>query len=220
MLKPLGLLIMASVILSGCKAEKVDLMLSDREIRKAIDGEATTAKFSADFKLLSKLDDRTKSQMDSVEKIVEQTMDIEDFEVSRGKYNVRIQLEGRIPVIFAQNDEPVQSESPWAVVVRNANFDWLPKHNFKVRIEPTNSFQTLKSRLATVNFMLVPDQFHPLRVRFRNRSQNKISVIAPGVEHDGEAHALLQKTVTKRQSFGYRGGVYNSTAPTMFLRLD
>ncbi len=212
--------VLGALLLTGCKATNVDLKISDKMVLAALSGEEQRAEFLAEFSLIGQFDDERKSQMARVQAIVESAMEIEDFEVLRDNYGVKIQMEGTLPVVKATTSGAISAESPWAVVVREIDFTWLPQHKLVVAVEPTKAFENFRSQLSGVSFLLAPRPFQPLRIRLRNRSGKKLSVVAPASEYDGRVHALGVTGVPKKKNFSFRDGAYDHTPASLFLSFE
>ena len=70
----------ATSLLLGCKADSLEIKLSDKDIQSAIAGEAVAIDFEAEFSMLGELDDENKATLDQLLVLAEEFLSLDDFE--------------------------------------------------------------------------------------------------------------------------------------------
>ncbi len=101
-MKKLLLCFAAAAMLVGCKAKDVEIRVSTDEIQSAIEGDDTSIRFIARFESFGSLDDEKRGQLDSIQKITEAHLSIDDYNLVSTDSKVTITVEGEIPVIIGE----------------------------------------------------------------------------------------------------------------------
>ncbi|MBT6530037.1 MAG: hypothetical protein HOK99_03895, partial [Betaproteobacteria bacterium] len=87
----------ALCILSGCKADGVEIKLSGKDIASAIDGEEITVDFEAEFSLFGELDEETKATLDQLVTLSEDYLVLDDVEIVKDDFTTKVLIEGSMP---------------------------------------------------------------------------------------------------------------------------
>ena len=74
----------------GCKADSLEIKLSDEEIKAAIAGETVSIDFEAEFSMLGELDEENKATLDQLLILAEEFLVLEDFEIENGDFGAKI----------------------------------------------------------------------------------------------------------------------------------
>ena len=95
----------ATSLLLGCKADSLEIKLSDKDIQSAIAGEAVAIDFEAEFSMLGELDDENKATLDQLLVLAEEFLSLDDFEIAKGDFGAKVLLEGSIPLTANPEEE-------------------------------------------------------------------------------------------------------------------
>ena len=76
------------------------------------------------------------------------------------------------------------------------------------------------AELQSINFMLTPDPFQPVKFKIKNDNGSNFRIFTGGVHVDNEAQVVFESLVENRISLTMKGGVYDGAAPTVFFRLE
>ena len=197
----------ALVALAGCKADKVEIDLSDTDIQAAGSGSREMVEFEATFSKFGEMDDEPRGDMGAVESIIAKYVDVDDFELEQTDMGFEVTVEGRIPL----SSDPDTAE-PWFILVQ-------PSETFpgtqRVQISNGRDFDSLEREARKINFMLAPDAFHPTQFRL---DADGMDVLAPAVQVDGRYHLMWRATVTDRARMTFKGGAYESIGAGFFAR--
>ena len=74
------------LLLIGCKADLVEIVVKTKDLKEAIAGDQVAVEFEAEFSLIAEYDDEMKGQMNALEKSVENYISLEEFDVSEGDF--------------------------------------------------------------------------------------------------------------------------------------
>lgn len=197
----------AALLLSACKAKIVELDLKQDDLQAVQNGEVKYASFEAKFSNIGKLDDEQRAQVTALENILENYMDLDDFELASTDMGFDVIVEGSIPI---SNQE--QTASAYYMLVE-------PSVIFKgyhlVQLRTGDAFKRMSSEMKAINFMLAPDEFHPTTIKVR---ADNMDVIVIGAEMDGEANLVWQGTVERRERFSFSGGIFDKTGAGIFFK--
>ena len=104
------------VALVGCKSEIVETKVKTSDIRKSISGEMVTVPFAAVLQVLGG-DADTRAQVKRYEGIIENYVDVEDFEITKSMMGMQIKVTGNIPLISG-NKMGLDGKHPWAIHIK------------------------------------------------------------------------------------------------------
>lgn len=192
------IIFIATSLLLGCKADSLEIKLSDKDIQSAIAGEAVAIDFEAEFSMLGELDDENKATLDQLLVLAEEFLSLDDFEIAKGDFGAKVFLEGSIP-LTANPEE----ESPWYVSVSPYDSEF-----YIVQLKTGIKFDRLESAMSDINFLLSADPFHPIKYKFKAPGS---TVIAPAVEIGGITHLYYAKKIDNRLTMNFSGGPFDST---------
>lgn len=197
----------ALAALAGCKADEVEIDLSDTDIEAATSGGREMVDFEAKFSNFGEMDDEQRADMGAVESIIAKYVDVDDFELEQTDMGFEVTVEGQIPI----TSDPDTTE-PWFILVQPS--EMFPGTQ-RVQLRNGRDFDSLVSDSRDVNFMLAPDAFHPTQFRL---DADGMDVLAPAVQVDGRYHLMWRATVTDRARMTFKGGVYDSIGAGFFAR--
>ena len=207
------------VALVGCKSEIVETKVKTSDIRKSISGEMVTVPFSAVLQVLGG-DADTRAQVKRYEGIIENYVDVEDFEISKSMMGMQIKVTGNIPLISG-NKMGLDGKHPWAIhIKRTANRTLKKRYPYQMSLETTDHFPSFKNEFSKLNIMLSPDPHQPLLIKIRNKDKSKLRVFTGSVEIQGKHHSIYEGEVAKRISLKMKGGVYDHTDPVVFFNIE
>ncbi|MDA0360804.1 MAG: hypothetical protein O3A56_05715 [Proteobacteria bacterium] len=188
----------ATSLLLGCKADSLEIKLSDKDIQSAIAGKAVAIDFEAEFSMLGELDDENKATLDQLLVLAEEFLSLDDFEIAKGDFGAKVLLEGSIPLTANPGEE-----SPWYVSVSPYDSEF-----YIVQLKTGTKFDRLESAMSDINFLLSADPFHPVKYKFKAPGS---TVIAPAVEIGGIIHLYYSEKIENRLTMNFSGGPFDST---------
>ena len=101
------IIFIATSLLLGCKADSLEIKLSDKDIQSAIAGEAVAIDFEAEFSMLGELDDENKATLDQLLVLAEEFLSLDDFEIAKGDFGGQSSFRGFNSI----NSKPGRRES-------------------------------------------------------------------------------------------------------------
>ena len=205
--------------LIGCKSEIVETKVKTSDIKKSISGEMVTVPYSAVLQVLGD-DANTRSQVKKYEGIIENYVDLEDFEISKSMMGMQIKVTGNIPLISG-NNMGLDGKHPWVIhIKKTANGTLKIRYPYRMSMTTTEHFPSFKSEFRNLNIMLSPDPHQPLLMKIRNKDQSMLRVFTGSVEIQGKHHSIYESQVAKRVSLKMKGGVYDHTDPVVFFNIE
>ena len=78
--------LLSLLVLIGCRAELVEIKIDEEQLDSVLQGNVEMISFEASFSNFGELDENQKQQTKQVENIIEDYIDIDDFEVKTGDY--------------------------------------------------------------------------------------------------------------------------------------
>jgi hypothetical protein len=193
--------------LAGCKADEVEIELTESAVAAAASGDNRMVDFEAEFSNLGEMDDEQRADMQTVENIVAKHVSVDYFEVEQTDMGFEVAVEGQIPM----TSDP-DTADPWFILVQPS--DVFPD-TLRVQVVNGSDFDALGDEAQQVNFMLAPDASQPTRIRLE---ANAMEVLAPAVQVDGRYHLMWRGTVSDRISMTFKGGAYDSIGAGFFVR--
>ncbi|PPR09540.1 MAG: hypothetical protein CFH41_02570 [Alphaproteobacteria bacterium MarineAlpha11_Bin1] len=221
MLKIINRLILffSCAVLFGCKADILETRLTTSDIKKSMSGKLITVPFSAVIQVIGD-DASTRAQVKRYERIIENYVDVEDFEISKSMMGMQIKVLGNIPLLSG-NDLRLDGKHPWAIhIKKTANRTLKKRYPYRMSLKTTDYFPSFKSEFSKLNIMLSPDPYQPLLMKIRNKDQSMFRVFTGSVEIQGRHHSIYEGEVAKRVSLKMKGGVYDHTAPVIFFGIE
>ncbi len=194
------------VVLSGCKADSLEIKLDAKQIGDVIDGDTISVSFDAEFSLLGELDEDGRADLDDLLAIAEDYMEIEDVELETTAMGVKVLVEGSIPLTNKQSDP-----SPWFIRVSEWDDEMM-----LVELATGENFASISRAMERVNFMLSADPYHPVKFKLK---ANGARLIAPAVEIDGVSHLFYRGTIDKRITMNFSGGAFDNTGAGFLIKL-
>ena len=216
----LSLLLVSSLL--GCKANEVEVSISKKDIEKAISGENISVVFDATLDLMAQNDEEMRGTIQSIAKVTENYLTIEEFELTTGDFGLNIDVEGEIPLIYIEDIREIKNISePWALIIlRNEKKGTLSSFPYILKFTETSSFNAYSGELNQIDMMLSPDKRQPIKFKIKNNSEVPLTLFSGGVEVNGEHFVIYETAVEKRVSLTMQDGVYDNTAPLFYFRLD
>ena len=90
-LKTIFAVTITSLMLFGCKLDKIETSIGSEDLRKAIAGNTVSVEFKAEFSMMGDTDDEeAKSQIKSIKNIVEKYISVEEFDITKGDFGFRV----------------------------------------------------------------------------------------------------------------------------------
>ena len=221
MLKLLKRLILVSfvTVLFGCKSDIVETKVKTSDIKRSMSGKIVTVPFSAVIQVLGD-DQNTRGEIKKYERIIENYVDVEDFEISKSMMGMQIKVEGNVPLIFGSKARS-GGKHPWAIYIKKTdNLTLKKRYPYRLSLETTDHFPSFKNEFTKLNIILSPDPHQPLLMKIRNSDQSALRVFTGSVEIQGKHHALYEGGVRKRISMQMKGGVYDHAAPVIFFNIE
>ena len=195
-------------LLFGCKADELEIDLKASNVISVVQGETYNAEFEAVFSSFGVLDDEQRSQIDAIERIIENYVEITDFEIESTDMGFEITVEGELPVT---NDKDA-AEAYFIHVAESTLFQGY----YRAQLMTGTDFARMKSEMEEVNFMLSPDKYHPTQFRVEGQS---VDVIAPAAQIEGTGYFMYQGTVDRRLTMNFKGGVFDDVGAGFFFRI-
>ena len=191
-------------ILTGCKADGLEVKLSGKDIASAIDGEEVTVDFEAEFSLFGELDEETKATLDQLLTLSEEYLVLDDVEIVKDDFTTKVLIEGSMPLTI--NGE---EKSPWFIQIS-------PQGEFySVQLTTGLRYERLAKDMGDINFLLSADAYHP--VKFKLRAPGA-AVIAPAVEIDGTTHLYYSEVIEKKLTMNFSGGPFDNTGGGFLIK--
>jgi len=205
--------------LVGCKAEIVETKVKTSDLKKSISGKIVSVPFSAVLSVMGD-DANVRANVKSYERIIENYVDVEDFEISKSMMGMEIKVTGNLPLVSGDKTKP-DGKDPWVLRIRKtANRTLQKSYPYRVALETTDHFASFKSEFSKLNMLMTPDPRQPLLVKIRNRTKSKFRVFTGSVEIQGKHHSIYEGEVAKRNSLKMKGGVYEHTEPLIFFNIQ
>ena len=195
------------VALAGCKADKIEIDLTEKILQSAKSGQEEMVSFEATFSKFGKLDDAQKVQVSAIENILEDYIELEDFELATTDMGFEVIIEGEFPV----STDNVNSSAYFLHITQS---DTLKDYSL-IQLKTGSSFDKMSTEMKAISFMLAPDAFHPTTFKIKG---DGLDVIAIAAENNGDAHLIWKGTVNGRESFKYDGGIFDKTGAGLFFK--
>jgi hypothetical protein len=206
-IKLLFILFMMSTLLFACKAKELNVDLRLDDAIDALDGSDIMVEFEAEFAGFGDLDDEKRTQVEALENILTKYMEVEDFELETKDNGFTITIEGQIPLT-----NNINNDSPYFLLISHSK----TLEGYKeLRFMTGDDFGSLKGEMQSINFMLAPDEYHP--VKFKIKGSGK-QILAPAVEVDGKSYLLLNTQLDGKLKLLFKGGVFEKTGAGFFFR--
>jgi len=222
-LKTIFAVTITSLMLFGCKADKIETSIGSEDLRKAIAGNTVSIEFKAEFSMMGDTEDEeTKSQIKLIKNVVEKYISVEEFDITKGDFGFNITVEGDIPLVYSTGSKIVtSSESPWIMKVSdNIEGGILSNFSHKLTFSTGPQFSAFSAELEGINFMLSPDQRQPMKFKIKNTGNSILHIFTGGVEVGGESQAVYESRVEKRVSLTMKGGVYDSIEQVIYFSFE
>jgi hypothetical protein len=205
--RKVGLIFASFIFLISCKAEEVEIALKAEDIFSAAQGEEQSVEFTATFSIFGELDDEQRVQVNALENILDEYMDISDFELETSSMGYTVTIEGEMPLT-----SNTDVKDPYFL---NATDSDILTGYTQLSLMTGDKFDNLKSDMQAINFMLSPDEFHPTKFKLKGKS---IQVVAPAVEINGESYLLYSQEIDGRVSLSFKGGAFDSVGAGFFIK--
>ena len=178
-----------------------------------------TVPFSAVLQVLGG-DADTRAQVKRYEGIIENYVDVEDFEISKSMMGMQIKVTGNLPLVSG-NMKRLDGKHPWALYIKKTAIRTLKQtYPYRMSLQTTEHFPSFKSEFSKLNILLSPDRYQPLLMKIRNRDKTKFRVFTGSVEIQGKHHSIYEGQVAKRISLKMKDGVYDHTDPVLFFDIE
>lgn len=207
MFRNIFVLSMSCLALLGCKANVLEIDLSEKDLRSAASGDTEMVSFEAKFSTFGELDDAQKAQVSALETILEKYIALDDFELATTDMGFEVIIEGEIPLTSNPNENSAYYllVSPSTVM---ADYTLVQFHT-------GGDFDKMATEMQAINFMLAPDAYHPTTFKLK---ADALNIIATAVEKDGDSHLLWQGNIDGRERFKFAGGVYDNIGAGLYFK--
>ena len=212
----------ATLLIVGCKATEIETSIKSFELRDAIEGKELSLKFDAQFTIFAENNEETKRQIVSIEGITEKYLPLEEFDVTTTDFGLRIQVEGKIPLVYSSEGTLSSSlQAPWVLIVSDNNDGGvLTGFSHKLKFIASPQFNAFSGELLKVNLMLVPDKRQPLKIKFKNSGKDRLRIFTGAVEVGGESRVIFESKIDKKVSLTMKGGVYDNIAQVIYFSIE
>jgi len=207
MLKKTLILAVSLIALGACKAQKVEISMTENDLQSAKSGQEEMVSFEAIFSSIGDLDDAQKAQVSAIEDILDNFIELDDFELATTDMGFEVVIEGQLPI-------STDSTNSSAYFLHISQSDILKGYSL-VQLKTGNSFNKMSTEMNAINFMLSPDAFHPTTIKLRGEG---LEVIAIAAENNGDAYLMWKGTVNGRENFKYDGGIFDKTGAGLFFK--
>lgn len=187
--------------LVGCKADMVEIVLSEESLFAAGNGQTSTVEFGATFSGGGELNADQRSQIREMEAILKEAMTLDDFDIESTDNGFSVEIEGELPLVPASET----TDEPWYISV--GKYDGFPDA-YIVRVATSDSFPALSEKLEEVNALMAPNAFHPTTFRLK---ADQLRILAPAVQVEGNTHLFLDTEVATSESLLFSGTPFEET---------
>jgi hypothetical protein len=197
------LLIAAAILLTACKAEKVEVSLDANVIVTAVGGTDESVEFEAVVgEKFTKVDSEKRDLIASVESVITEYFPNSEVDVNIGADEYEIEVQSSLIV---SKNQPT-SGAPWYI----SSTQSADGEGILVQLIPSQSFEKFSSDIKDVNIMLGPDEFQPVEYRFTAASG---TVIVGGAIVDGVPMNIARIKMTgQRVKMQFKDGIWEQAA--------
>jgi len=165
-------------------------------------------------------DANVRAQVKSYERIIENYVDVEEFDISKSMMGIKIKVTGNLPLVSGDKTK-LDGKDPWVLRIRKtANRTLQKPYPYRIALETTDHFASFESEFSKLNMLMTPDPHQPLLVKIRNRNKSKFRVFTGSVEIQGKHHSIYEGEVAKKISLKMKGGIYEHTEPLIFFNME
>ena len=104
------------------------------------------------------------------------------------------------------------SDNAYFILVEDSN---ILEGYKELRFMTGHNFDSLKGEMGSINFMLAPDEFHPVKFKIKG---SDVEILAPAVEVDGISHLLYKADLDGRLKLLFKGGIFEKTGAGFFFK--
>ena len=201
------LLVLIFASLAACKAERLEIEIKEKTLQSALSGQEEMVDFEINFEQFGTLDDGQKAQVKALESILENYIDLEDFEVKTTDMGFEIDIEGEFLITTNGSSEN-------AYFLHLSPSEELPGYTL-LQLKTGGLFSKMKTEMQAINYMLAPNEYHPTDFKIK---ADGLEVLAVAAELDGESHLVWSGKVTGRERFSFRDGIYDSIGAGLFFK--
>lgn len=201
----LAVLVFAS--LAACKAERLEIELKEKTLQSAMSGQNEMVNFEINFETIGTLDDGQKAQVKALESILENYIELDDFEIKTTDMGFEIDIEGEFLLTTNGSSEN-------AYFLHLSPSEELPGYTF-LQLKTGGLFSKMKAEMQAINYMLAPNEYHPTDFKIK---ADGLEILAVATELDGESYLIWSGKVTGRERFSFRDGIYDKTGAGLFFK--
>ena len=206
-LKHFSLFSVICVFLFACKAKELTIDLKIDDAIAAANGDLDMVKFEAEFSTFGELDNEKRAQVEALENILAKYLEIDDFELETNDNGFEVLIEGEVLITNDKN-----SDNAYFILVEDSN---ILEGYKELRFMTGHNFDSLKGEMGSINFMLAPDEFHPVKFKIKG---SDVEILAPAVEVDGISHLLYKADLDGRLKLLFKGGIFEKTGAGFFFK--
>ena len=192
-----------AVLLTGCRAEKVEVRLTAEEIVAAANGQTASVGFETEVgERYTKVDSEKRAMIDAVAKLIEAKFPGADVEVDIGSDEYAIEIKGDVAL---SSSDPGQG-APWYISAQKVG------DAISVSLLPSDRFGSFKTDMEALNTMIGPDEYQPVEFRFTASSGR---VLVGGAYIDGVPTGFAEIPMSGQTvKMLFKGGVWEETSGT------
>ena len=195
-------------LLVGCKADELELQVDLTQLRSAAAGNEVVLPLKAVFTDPQPLNTRQTAQVDDVWSVLTEYMRVTEFNRETVDGGLRVTIETEVPVRTAREAD----DALFVSFTESTLFGGL----HRVTLETGERFAALQEALASVNFALDLEEFHPTTIAITGRSGR---LLAPAATVDDESYLVYDQPLDDPLRIRQAGGAFERTAPGFFVRV-
>ncbi|HEU0222091.1 MAG TPA: hypothetical protein VFR34_07765 [Paracoccaceae bacterium] len=205
----------ALALLAACKAERVEIGLTGRDLAAAIAGEEVTVPFTATFAQEGRLEEDLRAKLGEVERIARRHLAVTGFEVTSSEEGWQVTVRGEAPLRASGG----AGTEPWRLWLAPNAAESPPPGDwpYALALAPTPAYAALEEEIRAVDSDLVPDAHQPITFTI-TATAGGFDFLAVAAEVDGELTLMRELKTPEAATVTFASDLYERLAPTLFLR--
>ena len=208
------IIVSLSIMIGGCKPDKLEVEVYTSDIESASEGEVVEVPLKASFSLMG--EDKENQLPLAKTKALKYMPSDSEIEISKGTFGKVMTIVSTIPLGSSTALKKYLQQNPRIAMV--------VVENGMVTLQPTETIEKLDKELSKINFMLgleLPATNTSFRVV--SDSKKKVNINATAVFSEKKPYLHFSKDIKKRKSvvIDFKGGdssVYSEIAPTFGVK--
>lgn len=201
MKKLTGIILLGAVALSGCKADQVEVKLNSGDVAASVLGKDVRVPFEASVSQeYVNMDDNQRKEVAALVSVFEHHFPGAEVEIDAGSNGFRIDVEGELVV----SSDPPSSGAPWYI-----DLDPVDGGGVLVTLRPAQAYDFFARDITAVNMMLRPDEFQPVKFKFKSDGGR---VLFGGAYADGiPVTAAILKMSGEQVNLSFSDGIWENS---------